>query len=50
MTVKYRCSNCSYMFEMASDRSVLICPYCNKKTLKTLSRGPNFVDKLIEES
>jgi predicted nucleic acid-binding Zn ribbon protein len=50
MSYKYKCTNCSYQFSTGTDRHVTKCPYCNKMTLRLIERGPNFVDKLIDET
>ena len=49
MTVKYKCTNCRYEVTMKTDRSIVLCPYCNKKTLRLIEQGPNFVDNLLKE-
>ena len=49
MTVKYKCTNCRYEFTAKTDRSVIACPYCNKKTIKLIETGPNFVDGLLKD-
>ncbi|MBW2971896.1 hydrogenase maturation nickel metallochaperone HypA [Candidatus Woesearchaeota archaeon] len=50
MSVKYKCMNCQYEFSMQSDRNLAGCPYCGKKSLRTLNRGPGFSSKLVDES
>ena len=41
----YKCSNCDYKLEVIqkiSDKSKVVCPKCNKKSLKKLISAPSF--------
>ena len=50
MAVTYKCVNCNYQFTIQNDRKLSGCPYCNKNTLRTVSRGPGFSSKLVDEA
>ena len=41
----YKCSSCGYQTEIIqkiSDAPIVVCPKCNKKTLKKLISAPSF--------
>ena len=41
----YKCSNCDYKLEVIqkiSDKPKVVCPKCNKKSLKKLISAPSF--------
>lgn len=50
MGVKYHCTSCNYQFEMQTERSIVNCPYCGKKSLRTVARGQSNADKIVKSA
>ncbi|MBW2965083.1 hypothetical protein KY363_06505 [Candidatus Woesearchaeota archaeon] len=50
MGVKYQCTSCNYQFTMQTERAINGCPYCGKKSLRTVSRGQSNADKIVQSA